>query len=455
MSPLDVTTQDGRAEPSFRSLLEARPHLSLTEDGLAVEGVPLARIAAAHATPTWVYSCAAIQDRYRQMASALADAGLDAQIHYALKANDAIGIVTLLAREGAGADVVSDGERRIAREGGIAAQRVVFSGVGKSEAEIRAALADGVGQISVESAEELALLSGIARGMGATAKVALRVNPDVDAGTHAKITTGRAENKFGIPADDAPALYARAAGLPGFAPVGLAMHIGSQITSLAPYRAADVRLAGLAGEIRAAGLPISVLDCGGGLGVAYRGEEVPSAAAFAGVLRETLGGLGLQLMIEPGRWLVAQSGLLLARVVLQKQGEARRFVILDAAMNDLIRPSLYGAWHGILPVTPALWRAAVAPADVVGPVCESGDTFATGRALPDLPPGELVALLDAGAYGSVMSSTYNARPLAAAVMVSGTMDAVIRQRQGFEAMRAGDALPRWPAPPPYRASAGR
>jgi diaminopimelate decarboxylase len=448
MSPLDLMSREGETEPapSFRSLLAARPHLSLTAVGLAVEAVPLARLAVAHGTPTWVYSSAAITGRYRQMAVALADAGLDARIHYALKANDAIAVVALLARQGAGADVVSDGERRIARQGGIAAKDIVFSGVGKTEAEIRAALADGVGQINVESAEELAMLSAIARGMGTTARIALRVNPDVDAGTHAKITTGLAENKFGIPAEDALTLYSHAAALPGIQPVGLAMHIGSQITSLAPYRAAYGRLAGLVGEIRGAGLPISLLDCGGGLGVPYAGEEVPTASAFAGVLKETVGGLGLKLMIEPGRWLVAQSGILLTRVLLQKQGESRRFVILDAAMNDLIRPSLYGAWHGILPVTPARWRAAVAPADVVGPVCESGDTFATARLLPDLGPGELVAVLDAGAYGSVMSSTYNARPLAAAVMVSGTADAVIRQRQSFEAMRAGDALPPWLGP---------
>nr|WP_291298900.1 diaminopimelate decarboxylase [Elioraea sp.] len=427
-------------------MLAARPHLALTEDGLAVEAVPLARIAAAHGTPTWVYSAAAITHRYRALADALGEAGLEARIHYAMKANDAEAIVTLLARQGAGADVVSEGERRIARHAGIAARDIVFSGVGKSEGELRSALADQVGQINVESAEELGMLSGIASAMGVKARIALRINPDVDAGTHAKITTGLAENKFGIPSADAIALYTHAASLPGIVPVGLAMHIGSQVTSLAPYRAAYGLLAALAGEVRAAGLPITLLDCGGGLGIPYRGEEVPSPAAFAAVLKETLGGLGLKIVIEPGRWIVGPAGILLARVVLQKQGEARRFVILDAAMNDLIRPSLYGAWHGILPITPARWRAALSPADVVGPVCESGDTFATGRALPDLGHGEIVALLDAGAYGSVMSSTYNARPLAAAVMVSGTVDAVIRDRQSFEAMRAGERLPPWLGP---------
>lgn len=448
MSPLDNATREASApiEPGFRAMLAARPHLALTAVGLAVEAVPLARVAVAHGTPSWVYSSAAISNRYRSLAVALMDAGLEARIHYALKANDAGAIVTLLARQGAGADVVSEGERRIARQAGIAAKHIVFSGVGKSEAELRAALADQTGQINVESAEELGMLSAIASAMGVKARIALRINPDVDAGTHAKITTGLAENKFGIPSADALALYTHAASLPGIAPVGLAMHIGSQVTSLRPYRAAYTLLAALAGEVRAAGLPLTLLDCGGGLGIPYSGEEVPGPAGFAAVLKETLGGLGLKLVIEPGRWLVGPAGILLARVVLQKQGEARRFVILDAAMNDLIRPSLYGAWHGILPVTPARWRAALSPADVVGPVCESGDTFATGRALPDLGQGELVALLDAGAYGSVMSSTYNARPLAAAVMVSGTEDAVIRERQSFEAMRAGERLPPWLGP---------
>jgi len=454
MSPLDSTARAGEAPaPAFRTLLAQRPHLALTAVGLAVEAVPLARIAVSHGTPTWVYSANAMATRYRAMAVALADAGLEARIHYALKANDALAVVTLLARQGAGADVVSDGERRIARQAGIAARDIVFSGVGKSEAELRAALADGVGQVNVESAEELAMLSAIARAMGVTAKVALRVNPDVDAGTHAKITTGLAENKFGIPSSDAHALYAHAAALPGIAPVGLAMHIGSQITSLDPFRAAYRLLAALARELRAAGLPISLLDCGGGLGISYAGEAAPTASAYAAVLKETVGGLGLRLAIEPGRWIVGPAGLLLARVILQKQGEQRRFIILDAAMNDLLRPALYDAWHGILPVTPARWRAAMSPADVVGPVCESGDAFATGRPLPDLGQGEIVAIIDTGAYGSVMSSTYNARPLAAAVMVSGTADAVVRPRQSHEAMRAGEALPPWLGPllpPPQR-----
>ena len=431
-------------DPSFDEILALRPHLSVAlEAGLMVEGVPLARIAAAHGTPCWVYAASAIEGRYRALAGALAEAGLAARIHYAMKANDALAVVRLLARLGAGADVVSAGEFLAARAAGIAPADIVFSGVGKTEAELRAALAAGIGQINVESAEELAMLAAIAEAAGRAAPVALRVNPDVDAGTHAKITTGRAENKFGIPIDGARALYARAARTPGIRVRGVAVHIGSQITALAPYRAAYARLAELVRALRAEGLPVERVDCGGGLGIPYRDEPAPSPLAFAHVLRETLGGLGLPLLLEPGRWLVGPAGLLLARVVLEKQGARRRFVILDAAMNDLIRPSLYDAWHAIVPVSAARWHAPLTPAEVVGPVCESGDTFASGRMLPRLGPGELVAILDAGAYGAVMSSTYNARPLAAAVMVRGDDAAVIRPRQSHEALIAQDVIPSW------------
>lgn len=435
---------DSDADPSFDEILALRPHLTMTpEDGLMVEGVPLARIAATHATPTWVYAASAIVGRCRALAAALVEAGLNARIHYAMKANDALAIVRLLGSLGAGADVVSGGEFHAARAAGIAPADIVFSGVGKTEAELRTALAAGVGQINVESAEELAMLGAIAESMGLRAPVALRVNPDVDAGTHAKITTGRAENKFGIPIGDAPALYARAADSPGIRLRGVAVHIGSQITALAPYRAAYARLAELVRSLRAAGLPVERIDCGGGLGIPYRNEPTPSPLAFAHLLRETLGGFGLTLMVEPGRWLVGPAGVLLARVILAKQGAARRFVILDAGMNDLIRPALYEAWHAIVPVSAGRWRAPLAPADVVGPVCESSDRFAAGRMLPALGPGELVAILDAGAYSAVMSSTYNARPLAAAVMVRRAEAVVIRPRQGIEALIAQDVIPPW------------
>ena len=319
----------------------------------------------------------------------------------------------------------------------------MFSGVGKSVPELRAALHAGVGQINVESAEELAMLSAIASGMGVTARVALRINPDVDAGTHAKITTGRADNKFGIAYDDGVALYAHAADLPGLRPVGLALHIGSQIVSMAPYRAAYARTAELVRSLRAAGQSVEAVDCGGGLGIGYRGQPAATPEAFAGAIRAAFGGLDVRLAIEPGRWLVGPAGLLLAQVILTKTTAGRRFVVLDAAMNDLVRPAMYDAWHGIVPVSSVDAMRPAAPADIVGPVCESGDTFARARALPPLAPNARLAILDAGAYSSVMSSTYNSRPLAAQVMVDGCRWSVIRARQPVEALWDGESAPDW------------
>ncbi len=431
-------------DPTFAKLIAARPHLSMhAMDGLLMEGVPLNAVADAVGTPTWVLSAGSIRGRLRALQDALAEAALPARVHYAVKANDHLAVLRLVAGGGAGADVVSGGELRRALLAGIAAERIVFSGVGKAEWELRLALEAGVGQINVESAEELAMLSAVAQAMGRTARVALRINPDVDAGTHAKITTGRADNKFGIAYGSAAALYAHAAGLPGIEPVGLALHIGSQILSMAPYRAAYARVAGLVRELRAAGLPVHTVDCGGGLGIGYRDEPAASPAAFAGAIRATLGGMDLELAVEPGRWLVGTAGLLLASAVLVKTTGARRFVVLDAAMNDLLRPAMYEAWHGIVPVSAADAARPVAPCDIVGPVCESGDTFARGRALPPLGRNARLAILDAGAYGSVMSSTYNARPLAAAVMVDGERWSVIRARQLLEALWVGEAVPDW------------
>jgi len=431
-------------DPTFAEMIAARPHLSMhAMDGLLMEGVPLHAVADAVGTPTWVLSAGSIRGRLRALQAALAEAALPARVHYAVKANDHLAVLRLVAQGGAGADVVSGGELRRALLAGIAADRIVFSGVGKAEWELRLALEAGVGQINVESAEELAMLSAVAHGMGRTARVALRINPDVDAGTHAKITTGRADNKFGVAYGSAAALYAHAAGLPGIEPVGLALHIGSQILSMAPYRAAYARVAGLVRELRAAGLPVHMVDCGGGLGIGYRDEPAASPAAFAGAIRATLGGMDLELAVEPGRWLVGTAGLLLASAVLVKTTGARRFVVLDAAMNDLLRPAMYDAWHGIVPVSAADAAQAVAPCDIVGPVCESGDTFARGRALPPLGRNARLAILDAGAYGSVMSSTYNARPLAAEVLVDGDRWSVIRARQPLEALWAGETIPDW------------
>ena len=431
-------------EPDIAELIAGRPQLTMhAMDGLVMDGVPLNRIADVVGTPTWVYSASSMRRRYRSLATALTDAGLDAHIHYAVKANDRLAVLRLFAGEGAGADVVSEGELRRAREAGVPANRIVFSGVGKSARELRLALAEDIAQINVESAEELDMLSTLADGMGRVARVALRINPDVDAGTHAKISTGRARDKFGIPYDDAVALYQRAASLPGIQPVGLAVHIGSQILSLAPYRAAYGRLAELVRTLRAAGQQVAVVDCGGGLGIPYRNEPAPPPAALAGAIRGALHNMDVRVVVEPGRWLVGPSGVLLASVVLEKQTQGSRFVVLDAAMNDLVRPAMYDAWHGIVPVSAVDAVGAVTPADVVGPVCESGDTFARDRMLPSLAPDARVAILDAGAYGSVMSSAYNARPVAAEVMVDGDNWSVIRDRPTHRDLWQGERVPHW------------
>jgi diaminopimelate decarboxylase len=433
------------ADPSFAELIAARPHLSRHAfDGLVMEEVPLARIAEVVGTPAWVYSAGTLRRRLGALRRALAGAGLTASIHFAVKANGNLAVLRVLAQAGAGADVVSEGELRAARAAGIPASAIVFSGVGKTARELRLALAEDIFQINAESAEEIEAISALAASLGRTVRVALRVNPDVDARTHAKITTGRSENKFGVAISDAPALYARMAALPGIEPVGVAVHIGSQITAgMAAYCTAYAKLGALVRELRAAGLPVARVDCGGGLGIPYRDEPAPLPEALAGAIRAGLGDLDLPVMLEPGRWIAGPAGVLLASVVLEKRGAAHRFVVVDAAMNDLVRPAMYEAWHGILPVSPVALVAPLSPAEVVGPVCETGDTFVRDRALPAMEPGALVAFLDAGAYGSVMSSTYNARPLAAEVMVDGGRFSVVRDRQGYEALLAGQRLPPW------------
>lgn len=429
-------------DPSPAELIAARPHFAWQgEGGLAMGGVALAAIADTLGTPSWVYDAGLIRARYRALAAALA--GL-ARIHYAVKANDHLAILRRLATLGAGADVVSGGELARALRAGIPAARIIFSGVGKTAGEIREALAAGIGQINVESAEELAMVSALATGMGREAPVALRVNPDIDAGTHPKITTGVSGNKFGIPYHDIIALYAHAARLPGIRPLGLAVHIGSQITETAPYRAALTRIAGLVRDLRRAGERVVRVDCGGGLGIAYRREAPLAPEAFAGAVRESLGGLDLDLVVEPGRWLVGPAGVLLASVVLVKNAAPRPFVVLDAAMNDLLRPALYEAWHGIVPLSPAGAEFSPLAVDVVGPVCESGDSFATARPLPPLVPGSRVAILEAGAYGAVMSSTYNARPLAAVAMIENGGWSVIRVRQARDDLWRGEIIPDFP-----------
>ena len=434
--------EDDSPEPSIAELIAARPHLRMHAlDGLTMEDVPLARISDAAGTPTWVYSAGTLRSRYRALTGALRDAGLDAHVHYAVKANDHLAVLALLGREGAGADVVSEGELLRARAAGIPASRIVYSGVGKTERELRLALEQDIGQINVESAEELRMLSAIAASMGRTARVAPRINPDVDAGTHEKISTGRAGDKFGIPWADAAALYAEAARLPGIEPVGLATHIGSQILDIAPYRAAFARIAELVRTLREQGHSVRIVDCGGGLGIPYRNQPTPGPELLAGAIKAAFHNLDVRVAVEPGRWLVGPAGLLLASVILQKQTAGTRFVVLDAAMNDLVRPAMYDAWHGIVPVSAIDAVAPVSPCDIVGPICETGDTFARDRLLPALKPGARVAILDAGAYGAVMSSPYNARARAAEVLVDGGAWTVIRPRQPLSGLWADEIIP--------------
>jgi diaminopimelate decarboxylase len=436
-APNDPTT-----DPSIAELIAARPALRYDAlDGLLLDGVPLNAIADAVGTPTWVYSAGTIRARIQALTDAMSGVGLDARIHYAVKANDARAVLALFGAEGAGADVVSGGELMKARRAGIPGRHIVYSGVGKSAAELGLALREDIGQINVESAEELAMLSGIAAEMGCIARVALRINPNVDAGTNDKITTGRATDKFGIPYTDAVALYRHAAMLPGIQPVGLAVHIGSQILSLAPYRDAFTRIAGLVHVLREVGLKVETVDCGGGLGIPYRNEPAPSPAGLAAAMKQTFHNLDVRLALEPGRWLVGPAGILLASVILTKQSAHEPFVVLDAAMNDLVRPSMYDAWHGIVPVSAIDAIGSVRPSTVVGPVCETGDTFARSRALPPLAPDARVAILDAGAYGAVMSSTYNARPMAAEIWVDNNTWSVIRDRQPIEALWERERLP--------------
>ncbi len=412
---------------------------------LHAEGVPLPRIAEAVGTPVYVYSTATLTQRFERFRRALA--GLDATICYALKANDALAVVRTLADLGAGADVVSEGELAIARAAGVSEQKIVFAGVGKSRAEMEAGLAAGILQFNVESVPELEALDAVARAMGRTAPVALRINPDVDARTHAKITTGKSENKFGIAIDEALAAARRAARMPGIELAGLAVHIGSQLTEIEPFRAAFSKLAELTRELGQAGLAPRRLDLGGGLGLSYAGEAPPTPEAYAAMVKTVFGSSPLPLIFEPGRHLVGEAGLLLTRVLYVKAGATRRFVIVDAGMNDLIRPALYGAHHEILPVEEPGEEDHPERVDVVGPICESGDIFAEQRPLPPISGDALLAIGAAGAYGSVMASFYNARAPAAEVLVKDSRFAVIRARATIEEMMGRDRLPEWLAPP--------
>ena len=416
-------------------------HFAYRDGALHAEEVPLADIAEAVGTPLYCYSTATLERHYRVFAAAFA--GVPATVCYSLKANANLALVRTLAALGAGADVVSGGELRRALAAGVPAGRVVFSGVGKTREEMALALDAGILQLNVESVSELDALSEVAASRGVRAPVALRVNPDVDAHTHEKITTGRRDNKFGIPLARAGEVYARAAALAGIELVGLAVHIGSQLTGLAPLEAAFERMAALARELRAAGHPVERLDLGGGLGIRYGDETPPLPDAYAGMVKRVTGGLGCRLLLEPGRVLVGNAGVLVTRVLYVNDGGRRTFVVVDAAMNDLLRPALYGAYHPIEPVVEPAPGAAESPVDIVGPVCESGDLFAADRPMPPLAAGDLLAIRAAGAYGAVMASSYNSRPLVPEVLVKDAAFAVVRRRPGDDEMLALESLPDW------------
>jgi diaminopimelate decarboxylase len=418
-------------------------HFDYRDGVLHAEAVSLVQLADAVGTPFYCYSTATLERHYRVFSDAFA--GEKALICYALKANSNQSVLRTLAKLGAGADVVSDGELKRALAAGIPPERIVFSGVGKTEAELRAALATDILCINVESEPELELLSRLASEQGKTARISVRVNPDVDSGSHAKISTGKSENKFGIPLTQARAVYARAAKLPGIRVTGVDMHIGSQITDLDPLEAAFRLLADFVQTLRADGHTISHVDFGGGLGIPYYmdREAPPLPSAYGAMVKRVTHNLGCTLLFEPGRMIVGNAGILVARVIYVKQGEAKKFVIIDAAMNDLIRPTLYEAHHDILPVRAAPQGTPEIVADVVGPVCESGDYLALGRSMPAVKAGDLVAIMTAGAYGAVQSGTYNTRALVPEVLVKDDQYAVVRPRVEVDALIAMDRQAPW------------
>ena len=418
-------------------------HFDYRNGVLHAEAVSLVELADAVGTPFYCYSTATLERHYRVFSEAFA--GEKALVCYAMKANSNQSVLRTLAKLGAGADVVSGGELKRALAAGIPPERIVFSGVGKTKAELRAALAVDILCINVESEPELELLSRLASEQGKTARISVRVNPDVDSGSHAKISTGKSENKFGIPLTQARGVYARAAKLPGIRVTGVDMHIGSQITDLVPLEAAFRLLAEFVQTLRADSHTISHVDFGGGLGIPYHmdREAPPLPSAYAAMVKRVTHNLGCTLLFEPGRMIVGNAGILVSRVVYVKQGEAKKFVIIDAAMNDLIRPTLYEAHHDILPVRATPAGAPDITADVVGPVCESGDYLALGRSMPEPKPGDLLAIMTAGAYGAVQSGTYNTRALVPEVLVKDDQYAVVRPRLDVDALIAMDRSAPW------------
>ncbi|MCP8940679.1 diaminopimelate decarboxylase [Alsobacter sp. SYSU M60028] len=418
-------------------------HFHYRDGVMHAEDVDLSVIAEAVGTPFYCYSTATLERHYQVFASAFAD--VPALVCYAMKANSNQAVLRTLARLGAGMDVVSEGELRRARAAGVPGSRITFSGVGKTAGELAHGLDENIHCFNVESEPELEALSAVAMARGRVAPVALRVNPDVDARTHHKISTGKSENKFGIPISHAREVYARAAKLPGLRITGVDMHIGSQITDLQPFDDAFALLADFVRELRADGHPIDHIDLGGGLGVPYRenNDPPPHPERYAEIVKRNTAGLGCSLVFEPGRLLAGNAGILVTRVIYVKHGEGKTFVIVDAAMNDLIRPTLYEAHHDVKPVVAPPRHAPRMVADIVGPVCETGDYLALGRDMPEVKAGDLIAVMTAGAYGAVQAGTYNTRPLIAETMVTRAAWAVVRPRQTYEELIGLDRLPPW------------
>ena len=418
-------------------------HFLYKDGSLHAEDVAITEIAATVGTPFYVYSAATLTRHYHLFTEALSP--LPHMVCFAIKSLSNVAVLKLIGDLGAGMDVVSGGEYRRARAAGVPGDRIVFSGVGKTREEMHLALTGGIRQFNVESEPELRALSEVAVSLGVVAPITIRVNPDVDARTHEKIATGKKENKFGIPIDRAPEVYAEAGRLPGIDVVGIDVHIGSQLTELEPFEQAYLKVADLTRQLRAAGHNIRRLDLGGGLGIPYtRSNEAPPLPMdYGALIKRTVGDLGCEIEIEPGRLISGNAGLLVSSVIYVKNGEGRDFLILDAAMNDLARPSMYGAHHDIVPVMEPPAASPSQPFDVVGPVCETGDTFAKARELPLLAEGDLVAFRSAGAYGAVMASEYNTRPLVPEVLVKGDQFAVIRDRPSFDEILNRDTIPSW------------
>jgi diaminopimelate decarboxylase len=412
------------------------PHI---KQQMFADNVSINEIAKSVDTPFYCYSSTAIETNFASYQNAFSQQ--DALICYAVKANSNQAVLATLAKLGSGADVVSMGEIRRAIAAGIPASKIVYSGVAKTEAEIHYALSLGIFQFNVESEPELELISKVASLLNTTAAIAFRINPDVCAQTHEKISTGKAENKFGVPISKARIAYKQAASLPGIKVQGVDVHIGSQLTSLAPFEEAYKRIAALVSELKADGHDISVIDVGGGLGITYQDEVIPSKQNYADIVQAQLGHLDCKIIIEPGRSLLGNAGILVSSVVFIKQGEEREFLILDAGMNDLIRPSMYDAYHDIIAINQQ--GKSLKTYDIVGPVCETGDTFAKSRQIHQSEQSDLVAIMSAGAYGSVMSSTYNTRMLAPEVMVKGDKFAIVRERTNYDDVINADTVPSW------------